>query len=118
MLLNSCRDEMMVSLPKEKPAPAVQMKVSPDTIVISSVPTPVRSPDPATRIEFTIPVQAHVKLVVYADDNSSLGTLIDAVLDPGIYAVSWSASNLASGVYYFQLNVGGSIQVKKLVLVK
>lgn len=116
--LSSCSDETTVVSPKEKMSKTIQMKVSPDTIDISSSPKPVRSPDPTTLIQFSIPTEAHIRLVVYDDGDILVATLVDQDLAPGVYDVSWSVYNLASGVYYFQLNVGTYVEIEKMLLIK
>jgi hypothetical protein len=36
----------------------------------------------------------------------------------GVYEVSWSPTNLSSGVYFYQLKAGDFIKVKKMILLK
>jgi hypothetical protein len=114
----SCNDKTNIVSTKQVTSKTIHMKVSPDTIVISSSTKPVRSTDPTTTIEFTIPEETYVLLVVYDDDNQLVATLINEILAPGTHEVSWSVDNLASGVYYFRLTAGAYEEIKKMLIVK
>jgi photosystem II stability/assembly factor-like uncharacterized protein len=59
-----------------------------------------------------------VKLIIYNSIGQKEMTLIDKVQGPGIYEVSFDGSNLASGIYFYQLQVNDFMQVKKMVLIK
>jgi hypothetical protein len=43
---------------------------------------------------------------------------VNEKLNPGIYEVTFDGSNIASGVYFYQLRTGDFIETKKLVLLK
>ena len=45
-------------------------------------------------------------------------TLIDSNVVPGIYDITWNASNYASGVYFAKLSSGAFEQTQKLILIK
>jgi len=47
-----------------------------------------------------------------------VATLIDKPMIEGIHKVSYDASNLASGVYYYRLAFNGQVMTKKMLLVK
>ena len=117
-LVLSCRDESDILLPTKKTVRTVQLKISPDTLVVSSIKPSPREPDPTTTIEFSLPVAAHVRLAVFDDINQLVALLVDQDLAPGLYSVTWHVENLASGVYYFRLAADNVVVVRKLVLVK
>ncbi len=44
--------------------------------------------------------------------------LVNGEIDAGYHSVQFNASNLASGVYFYRLQAGNYVEVKKLVLCK
>jgi len=71
-----------------------------------------------TTISYEIPVRASVKLVIYNVLGQEVVTLVNEVQEPGRYNVRFDASGLSSGVYFYRLEAGDFVSVKKMVLVK
>ncbi len=42
----------------------------------------------------------------------------DAKKAPGSYAVTWDASGMASGVYFYRLTAGRFVDTRKMILMK
>jgi hypothetical protein len=57
-------------------------------------------------------------LKVYDFLGNEVVTLVDKVQQPGNYEIEFRASNLSSGIYFYQLRAGSLIQTKKMVLLK
>jgi photosystem II stability/assembly factor-like uncharacterized protein len=74
--------------------------------------------NPVTAIKYTVPKQNLVKLVVYDLIGREVVILVNEVKQPGNYSVSFDASNLASGVYFYRMAAGDFTDVKKMVLIK
>jgi hypothetical protein len=74
--------------------------------------------NPTTSIKFAVPKQSLVKMVVYDVIGREVATLVNELKQPGNYAVPFDASSLASGVYFYRLEAGDFVDVKKMVLVK
>jgi hypothetical protein len=74
--------------------------------------------NPATTIQYTIGAVCHVRLVVYDILGKKMATLVDAQKYPGMYNVQWDASGLAGGVFFYQMEVGGIVDTRKLVLLR
>jgi C-terminal processing protease CtpA/Prc len=74
--------------------------------------------NPSTRIKYQLPIQSHVTLKVYNLLGQEVATLVDGVEEPGYKSVRWDASGVASGVYFSRLESGGSIETKKLLLLR
>lgn len=81
--------------------------------------------NPATRIEFSIPKAEQVSLKVFDILGKHVATLADEFRNAGNYSVSYDASRLPSGVYFYQLKsvpngrqAGSFSQTKKMLLVK
>ncbi len=74
--------------------------------------------NPATTIEYTLPQQSHVKMVVYDIMGREVATLVDGFKSAGKYVVLWNASRCASGVYLCRLTTGTYSSVRKMLLMK
>jgi hypothetical protein len=75
--------------------------------------------NPSTTITFGLTVEMVVELKVYDLLGKEVMTLIDNdVMSAGSYNVTFDASRLASGSYYYRLKVGDNVLSKKMVLLK
>ena len=74
--------------------------------------------NPTTTISYQLPLQRHVLLKVHDILGREVATLVNEVKQPGTYTVQFNASGLASGVYFYRLNAGSFVDVKKFLLVK
>jgi len=67
----------------------------------------------------------YVRLITYNALGQETGSLVNEVLQPGIYKVEWNGNDLASGIYFYRLLVtdpnSGSVihsDSKKMVMIK
>ncbi len=74
--------------------------------------------NPATTIEFTLPKDSKVKLVIYNSIGEQVAELVNNQLSAGYYKYNWNASEFTSGVYYYKLISDDSFLVKKMMLLK
>ncbi|QQS37007.1 MAG: T9SS type A sorting domain-containing protein [Ignavibacteriales bacterium] len=74
--------------------------------------------NPATTIQFALPRSGEVNLVVYDVLGKEVARLASGEFSAGTHTVHFNASNLASGVYFYKLDTGDFVSVKKLLLVK
>ena len=74
--------------------------------------------NPSTVIQFSVPRSELVSLKVYDVLGRLVRTLVDKMEQPGSYSVTFSASGLASGVYFYRLQAGAFSQTKKLLLLR
>jgi hypothetical protein len=75
--------------------------------------------NPSTTIDYSLPHASRVKLNIYNVLGQVVATLVNDQRAAGTYAVRWNASNLASGLYFYQLTAdGNTIATKKMLLVK
>ena len=74
--------------------------------------------NPETIIKFDLPVSAKVELTVYNISGQRIKKLINKQLSAGSHAVKWDASNLASGLYFYEIKAGTYRAVKKAILIK
>ncbi len=79
--------------------------------------------NPSTTISFAVPQAAHVSLEVYDLAGRRVRTLIDGELPAATHQVVWDGRGdanrrVASGTYYYRLNVDGEMLTRKMTLVK
>jgi len=74
--------------------------------------------NPTTTIEFALPQNSNVKLVVYDVLGRVIEELVNSDLSAGYHRVNFNASNLASGIYFYSIQAGDYTNVKKLILLK
>ncbi|MBI9072600.1 MAG: T9SS type A sorting domain-containing protein [Melioribacteraceae bacterium] len=74
--------------------------------------------NPKTTIEYNIPNASLTKLTVFDVLGNEIKTLVNREQSAGNYKISFNASNLASGTYFYKLQVGDFVQTKKLLLLK
>jgi hypothetical protein len=74
--------------------------------------------NPSTTIRFALPKSGLVELRVYNTLGQEVATLVNEERNAGTYSAQWNAGSLASGVYFYRLEVGSFVDTKKLLLVK
>lgn len=74
--------------------------------------------NPVTKIKFDISRVTAAKLVVYDITGRIVETIVNEQLNAGKYEVSFDASHLASGVYFYKLETSDFVDTKKMLLVK
>ena len=74
--------------------------------------------NPSTKISFVIPNSSFVIIKVYNILGKEVTTLVNEKKSAGTYEVTWDAKNLASGIYFYKIQSGDFVQVKKMVLLK
>ena len=74
--------------------------------------------NPVTTIAYTLASTGDVKLVVFDILGREVKTLVNEVQQQGSHTVSFNASDLASGVYFYRINSGSFSDIKKMILVK
>jgi len=74
--------------------------------------------NPATTIEFDLPVSGKVSLVVFDIMGRVVSHLAEGYYQAGYYSVHLDARNLSSGVYFARLQAAGHADTKKLLLLK
>jgi hypothetical protein len=74
--------------------------------------------NPSTTIRFTLAYAAFASLMVFNITGQEIATLVNKEMSPGTYEVTWHASGLPSGVYFYRLQTGSFMESKKLVLLR
>ncbi|HQI42065.1 MAG TPA: T9SS type A sorting domain-containing protein [Ignavibacteriaceae bacterium] len=74
--------------------------------------------NPTTTIRFALPVESRVKINIYNSLGQLVETLADKDMKSGYHEISFNASRLASGVYFYKLNSGNFVETRKMLLMK
>jgi hypothetical protein len=129
------KGEMVVAEHKLKPGGKIMLKntekynyllrveeVPSSYVLEQNYPNPF---NPSTVIRYQLPANGHVTLKIYDMLGREVSTLVDGELEAGHQSVEWTATEFASGVYFYRLQAretGGKarkfIEVKKMLLVK
>jgi len=74
--------------------------------------------NPVTIIKYDIVKVQDVKVTIYDILGREVKTLVNEQQQPGSYTIKWDASNVSSGVYFYQLKSKDYINTKKMILLK
>jgi hypothetical protein len=74
--------------------------------------------NPSTKIEYALPNAVAVRLAVYDLFGQELQLLVDGEQEAGYNVVSFDASQLPSGVYFYRLTAGTATAVRKMLVTK
>ena len=90
--------------------------------------------NPITTIEFSLPTTGYALLTIYNLRGEEVARPIDGTLSAGYHRIEWNATNFASGMYFYRLQVrqtgvrqasptsvwraGNFVQTRKMLLLK
>jgi len=84
--------------------------------------------NPSTTIRYTLPRRSQVTLTMYSTLGQKVATLVNGEVEAGYHEVAFNAADLASGVYFYRMQVrssdpagggtGDHVQTKKLCVIK
>jgi sugar lactone lactonase YvrE len=81
--------------------------------------------NPSTTLQYSLPIESRVKIVVRNILGQDIATLINAVESAGYRQIEWNASRIGSGIYFYTLEATGIsdpsmtfTKVKKMMLLK
>lgn len=74
--------------------------------------------NPTTTISYSIPREGNVTLKIYNMLGQEVKSLVNEIKNVGNYRVSFDASSLSSGVYFYRIQSGEFMMTKKMVLIK
>jgi hypothetical protein len=93
--------------------------VSPATVHTYSLRDNYPNPfNPATTIEYSLANPGHVELFIYNTLGQKVATLVNEKNSAGQHNVTFDASGLSTGVYFYEIVTRDFNQVKKMLLVK
>jgi hypothetical protein len=74
--------------------------------------------NPNTQINFSLPQAGQVQLRVFNMLGQQVSVLVDERRNAGAHSIRFNASDLASGVYVYELRFNGSVLTNKMILLK
>jgi hypothetical protein len=83
--------------------------------ILTNYPNPFNS---ATTINYQLPVDCEVKMVIYNLLGQTVETLIDGPIEAGYHTVRWNAFSYSSGIYFYKLTAGNEVFTKRMTLLK
>lgn len=98
----------------------VDVNVATDFSISQNFPNPF---NPTTRIDYSLPIDANVTIKVFDILGREVATLLNEAVKAGVHHVTFNASNIPSGVYFYNIEAVGSngqnfSSVKKMTLMK
>lgn len=87
----------------------------PDEYALSNYPNPF---NPTTTISYQLTTNNEVDLTIYDLAGRKIHTVVNEYQPAGYHAVTWDASGLSSGIYFYRLTAGEFVETKKMVLMK
>ncbi len=74
--------------------------------------------NPSTKIRYAISETAFTTIKLYSLIGQEISTLVNEEKSPGIYEVTFDASNLTTGTYLYKMQTGNFVKTKKMILLK
>ena len=74
--------------------------------------------NPSTHIEYSIAKKGFVSLIIYDVLGKEIAVIVNESKNAGNYTVSFNASKLSSGVYYYKIQSGEFSDKKMMILLK
>ncbi len=74
--------------------------------------------NPVTQIFYELPVDRHVTLRVYDVLGREVAIVLDEFQKAGYRSSTFDAGNLPSGFYFYKLQAGGFVDVKKMLILR
>jgi hypothetical protein len=97
-------------------SPTVEVELNPTQFALyQNYPNPF---NPSTIIRYSMPVGGNVSIEVYNALGEKITSLVNSQVEAGYHEVSFDATNLPSGLYFYKINTDGYTSVKKMLLMK
>ncbi|OGU77652.1 MAG: hypothetical protein A2W11_04165 [Ignavibacteria bacterium RBG_16_35_7] len=74
--------------------------------------------NPSTTIKYDLKEKSFVELKLYDILGREIDVLVNKEQSAGRYELEFDASNLASGIYFYRIQAGEYVSVKKMLLMK
>ncbi|GAB4179254.1 MAG: hypothetical protein Kow00108_15190 [Calditrichia bacterium] len=74
--------------------------------------------NPTTTINYSLEKPGKVSLIIYNALGQQVATVVDGYKNAGRHTITFDASNLATGIYFYHIKSGDFSAVKKMLLVK
>ena len=73
-------------------------------------------PNPFNPSEYSIPESGNVRLIIFNSLGKKVTTLVNNFAEAGIHSVTFDATELSSGIYFYRIDAGEFTAAKKMIL--
>jgi len=74
--------------------------------------------NPSTVVSFIVYKRGFATIKIFNLFGQEVQTLLADNIDAGYHEIHWTPVSLSSGIYFYQLNIHGHAQTKKLIFLK
>ena len=79
--------------------------------------------NPVTTINYDLPKQSHVNLIIYDMMGREVAKLVNQVIPAGYQSVLWNTRNqfgkpVSAGIYFYQIQTRDCVKTRKMILLK
>jgi hypothetical protein len=74
--------------------------------------------NPTTSIKYSIAKEGFVNISIYNALGEKVGSLVNELKKAGNYEINFDAREFASGIYFYRMESGSFISIKKMMLIK
>lgn len=74
--------------------------------------------NPVTTIAFYLPSATMAEIKVFDITGKEVATLTNQIMPAGYHSITFDATKLTSGIYFYKLEAGNIVKVNKMILIK
>ena len=74
--------------------------------------------NPSTTISFKIPKKEKVRLIIYNTNGKMVEELANSNFEKGKHSLNFNANKLSSGQYFYRIEAGKNVSIKKMLFIK
>jgi hypothetical protein len=74
--------------------------------------------NPSTVISYSLPSASNVKLIAYNSLGQTVKVLEAGFKQAGNHSITFNATDFPSGIYFYRIEAGQFMQIKKMILIK
>lgn len=74
--------------------------------------------NPTTNINYSVGEAGPVNITVYNVMGQKVAELLNTTKNAGSYQITWNATGVASGIYYYRLTAPGQVLTRQMTLIK
>jgi len=94
---------------------SIELEIAKEFKLAQNFPNPF---NPSTSISYTLPNNGFVTLKVYNTIGEEVAVLINQNIEAGTHVVTFNASNLPTGAYFYRISAENYSDTKKMLLIK
>ncbi|KAB2851488.1 MAG: T9SS type A sorting domain-containing protein, partial [Ignavibacterium sp.] len=74
--------------------------------------------NPTTKIGYILKDRTNVRVAIMNTLGQEIAVLVNELKDEGLHEISFDASNLSSGIYFYSIQTSQFNETKKMILMK